>query len=228
MDKPAPCSALILDMDGLLLDTEVTYTHAWKNAARSLGHHLQEGFWNSLAGLHYQDVEARLAAACGDLDFARFRVLSGDYWRSHVAEYGITLKNGFGELFDALAATALPYCLATNSRERNADECLRLAGVGGLFPLRLTRDHVTEGKPAPEIFLKAAAQLNTDIEQCWAIEDSYTGIAAAKSAGAFAVWIPTPQYDSRAGQAADLILGDLAELADILRKQFALANCDQL
>lgn len=228
MSKLPRCAALILDMDGLLLDTEITYAYAWKSAAQSLGYYLHDSFWDSLAGMHYQAVEELLGAACTDLDFARFRQLSGDFWRTHVAEYGIALKSGFAELFNALAATALPYCLATNSRTRNADECLSLAGVGDLFPLRLTRDHVRAGKPAPEIFLKAAERLNTGIEQCWVVEDSYTGIVAAKSAGAFAVWIPPPLYDSRAALAADLILPNLKELADLIHAQFATTIGDHV
>lgn len=229
MRKRPRCAALILDMDGLLLDTESTYVSAWRHALESLGHSLDAAFWTSLAGLHYQAVEETIGAHCGTLDFEQFRQRSSRYWRSHVAEHGIALKAGFRDLIATLEATALPYCLATNSRAANADECLRLAGVGELFPLRLTRDHVAEGKPAPEIFHKAAACLNAAIEECWVIEDSFTGIAAAKSAGAFAVWIPPEQeVDARARQAADLILPDLTALGEIIRAQFTTALSDHV
>jgi beta-phosphoglucomutase-like phosphatase (HAD superfamily) len=212
-------------MDGLLLDTESTYALAWRQAAQAQGYVLDESFCASLAGLHYQAVEEKLGEYCKTLDFDRFRQSSGGYWRSHVERQGINLKAGFAELFAAIAATSLPYCLATNSRAGNSSECLRLAGVEDLFPLRLTRDHVTEGKPAPEIFIKAAARLHVDIRQCWVIEDSYPGVAAAKSAGAFAVWIPPDQtQDARAHQAADLVLHNLAELGEIIRGQFVTAE----
>lgn len=229
MLKLPECAALILDMDGLLLDTESTYALAWQHATESLGHYLDAAFWTSLAGLHYQAVEQRISIHCGTLDFEQFRQRSGRYWRSHVAEHGISLKAGFHDLFATLEATALPYCLATNSRAANAEECLRLAGVSELFPLRLTRDHVTEGKPAPEIFHKAAASLNAAIEACWVIEDSFTGISAAQSAGAFAVWIP-PDHgaDVSAEQATDLILPNLTALSEIILAQFTTAPSDHV
>lgn len=223
------CTALILDMDGLLLDTESTYELAWRQAAESLGYYLDETFCASLTGLHYQAVEEKIGAYCGPLDFEQFRRRSGRYWRGHVARHGIALKAGFRDLFAALDATALPYCLATNSRAANADECLRLAGVAELFPRRLTRDHVAEGKPAPEIFFKAAATLDIAIEACWVIEDSYTGIAAAKSAGAFVVWIPPAQpLDVCAQQAADLVLPHLTALGEIIRAQFTTTLPDHV
>jgi HAD superfamily hydrolase (TIGR01509 family) len=225
MPKLPPCAALILDMDGLLLDTESTYALAWQRAAQAQGHVLEESFCASLAGLHYQAVEEKLGEYCGDLDFEQFRQRSAYYWRSHVEERGIALKTGFVELIAALAATSLPYCLATNSRAENADECLRLAGVEALFPLRLTRDHVAEGKPVPEIFFRAAERLRVDIRQCWVIEDSYPGIAAAKRAGAFAVRIPPARtQNARARQTADLVLQNLAELGEIIRGQFVSAK----
>jgi beta-phosphoglucomutase-like phosphatase (HAD superfamily) len=146
-----------------------------------------------------------------------------------VHAHGIALQSGFEALFEALAATTLPYCLATNSRAANADECLRLAGVAHLFPTRLTRDHVEEGKPAPEIFLKAAALLGAGIGECWAAEDSYPGILAAKRAGAFAICIPPPgNADPRAADMADLVLHDLAELAEIIDKRFTSAECHRV
>lgn len=229
MPKLPYCAALILDMDGLLLDTESTYVLAWRYAAESLGHRMDDTFWASLAGLHYQAVEEKIGAYCGALDFEQFRQRSGHYWRSHVEQHGIALKSGFRALFSAIAAASLPYCLATNSRNANAEECLRLAGVGELFPLRLTRDHVAEGKPAPEIIYKAAEKLNTDIASCWVIEDSYTGIAAAKSAGAFAVLVPPAQpADPRAQQAADLVLLNLMDLGEIIRAQFATTRYDHV
>ncbi|MGR8933506.1 MAG: HAD family hydrolase [Gammaproteobacteria bacterium] len=222
LSKIPACAALILDMDGLLLDSENTYLSAWRYAAESLGYCMDEAFWASLTGLHYQAVEEKFGTNCGEMDFECFRQRSSRYWRKHVEQYGIALKNGFHDLFAAIDATALPYCLATNSRNADAEECLRLAGVAEMFPLRLTRDHVTEGKPAPEIIFKAAARLDTAIERCWVIEDSYTGIAAAKSAGAIAVCIPQAQpAELRLRQAADLLLPDLTALSEVIRAQFA-------
>lgn len=217
MSKTPACQAVILDMDGLLLDTERTYLFAWQKAAHAQGHVLPAALCAELAGLHYDAVEKTIAGYCTTLDLPQFRTHSSLFWRRHVEINGIALKSGFAQLFAALTEAALPYCLATNSLDRNAEECLRLAGVAEMFPLRITRSDVREGKPAPEIFLKAAALLARDIATCWVIEDSFTGLLAGKQAGAFTVWIPPePVENAECSALADLVLHNLAELGEII------------
>jgi beta-phosphoglucomutase-like phosphatase (HAD superfamily) len=191
MHRLIDIAAVIFDMDGLVLDTESTYSIAWQQAASAMGHHLPEPFCLSLSGLHYSDIEPKLAEFCGaGFDLQTFNRLSGDYWRIHVNGHGIKIKHGFTELIELLVKRNLPYCLATNSRQANTLECLELAGIKDIFQLVVTRDHVQNGKPEPDIFLKAAELLGVDIARCLVIEDSHTGIVAASRAGAVTVLIP--------------------------------------
>ena len=212
MPKLSDISAVIFDMDGLVLDTETTYFVAWQQAANAMGYALSDSFCLSLSGLHYKDIEPKLMAWCGaDFNLQEFNQLSGIFWREHVNTYGINIKHGFTQWLEFIVQQQIPYCLATNSRAINAYECLELAGIKDLFSIIITRDDVQHGKPAPDIFLKAAELLQVPINQCLVLEDSHAGIVAASRAGAFSVFVPsTEPIDPLTVDLCDVMMVDLA------------------
>jgi beta-phosphoglucomutase len=204
--------AVIFDMDGLVLDTETTYFVAWQQAAKAMGYALSETFCLSLSGLHYKDVELKLMDWYGaDFNLQAFNHLSGIFWREHVNTHGINIKHGFTQLLEFIVQQQMPYCLATNSPAINAYECLEVAGIKDVFPTIITRDDVQHGKPAPDIFLKAAELLKVPISQCLVLEDSHAGIVAASRAGAFSVFVPsTESIDPLTVDLCDVMMVDLA------------------
>ncbi len=207
-------SAVIFDMDGLVLDTEPTYFIAWQEAAKAMGYKLSDEFCLSLSGLHYSEIEHKLIAGCGaDFNLPVFNQLSGIFWREQVNAYGINIKHGFTELLEFIVQQQIPYCLATNSRAINAYECLEFAGIKDVFSTIITRDDVEQGKPAPDIFLKAARLLQVPINECLVLEDSYVGIESASRAGAFSVLVSSIEpVEPMAVELCDLIMVDLMQV----------------
>jgi len=218
MNKLADYSAIIFDMDGLVLDTEATYSVAWQEAALDMGQVFTDNFCLSMSGLQGQDVARKLKEHCGaDFDLARFGQLSGKYWRQNVNQKGIAVKKGFSALLNILKSNNIPYCLATNSAKANALECLKLANLDGVFSIVVSKDQVKRGKPAADIFLYAAELLKQPVSHCLVIEDSSTGIQAAINAAAPNVFIPSVlPYDADTARQADVLLNDLDELAEIV------------
>jgi HAD superfamily hydrolase (TIGR01509 family) len=216
MPRLSDFSAVIFDMDGLVLDTETTFCMAWRQAARTMGYELSRSFCRSLAGLNYHDVELKLTAFCGDnFNPAIFNYTAGNYWRDYVNRNGIKIKHGFTQLLECIVQQQIPYCLATNSRAVNAYECLELAGIADVFSTIITRDDVCYGKPEPDIFLKAAELLGVDVSRCMVIEDSHAGIVAASRAGAFSVFVPSIfPVDPLTVELCDLKISDLACLLE--------------
>jgi beta-phosphoglucomutase len=210
-------SAVIFDMDGLVLDTETTFCIAWRQAARTMGYELSRLFCRSLAGLHYNDVELKLMAFCGaDFNLEVFNYTAGNCWRDYVNTHGIKIKHGFTQLLECIVQQQIPFCLATNSRAVNAYECLKLAGIADVFSTVITRDDVRYGKPEPDIFLKAAELLDVDISRCMVIEDSHAGIVAASRAGAFSVFVPSIfPVDPLTVELCNLKINDLACLLEL-------------
>jgi beta-phosphoglucomutase-like phosphatase (HAD superfamily) len=215
-----PIKAVIFDLDGLVLDSETTYISAWRQAAAAMGYTLSEAFCRSLSGLHGVSVERQLQQQCGgDFDVDRFKRLSGEYWSSQVRQHGIPVKKGFFALLNIIQQLNLPYCLGTNSRRREAMQCLELAGLPAVFSLIVARDDVPNGKPAPDIFIQAAEVLGMATGECLVLEDSPVGVAAAVAAGAPCIYVPSLYpLDDRAAADAVAVMDDLEQVAGYLFK----------
>lgn len=211
-------SAVIFDMDGLVLDSEIGYVHAWRRAAGEMGCELADDFCSSLSGIPGQEVSRRIQAYCGDsFDIDRFQRLSSVYWTQYVEQYGIAVKPGFFALMTVLLERSLPFCLATNSRLAAAQRCLALAGLPHTFPHIVAGDAVSAAKPAPDIFLRASAELGWPIDECLVLEDSPVGIAAALAAGAPCILVPSlSPVDAWAAEHADYLMDDLGQVADFI------------
>ncbi len=218
MSKLPGFSAVIFDMDGLVLDTELTYCIAWQKASAEMGCEFSKEFCLSMSGLHSQGVEAKIIKQGGaGFDLTRFTSLSGLYWREYVQQFGIPVRKGFFNLLNVLKANNISFCLATNSRKVNALECLQLAQLDDVFPIIISKDDVKQGKPSADIFLSAAQLMAVPIFECLVIEDSAIGIQAAVNAKAPSVFIPSVlPFDRSIVKQADILLNDLDELAEII------------
>jgi beta-phosphoglucomutase-like phosphatase (HAD superfamily) len=89
-----------------------------------------------------------------------------------------------------LETLSLPFAIATSSEAAETSFCLRAAGLDGRFPVRVTRDQIAHGKPAPDIYLEAGAPPPTDPAECVALEGLRSGILSASRAGMVPLLIP--------------------------------------
>jgi HAD superfamily hydrolase (TIGR01509 family) len=200
--------AVLLDMDGTLLDTEKIYfdslvaalnTHGYADDATVLCH--------AMVGLPGPACEAMLLDRYGE----RFPLADINHSflvnRDEFMEAGLPLKPGTLELLDALAAADCPMAIVTSSSRRSAERNLSLAGIRARFDTVLTLDDVTRGKPSPDLYLLAAARLGHAPEACVAVEDSNHGVAAAHAAGAITIMVPdmTPPTDETRARCAALL-----------------------
>ncbi len=184
--------AFIFDMDGLVLDTEPAYFEAWRLALETLGYQADWDFFKSLSGCRFTIIREKLIGLYGEgFDVQAFKYLGGKFWRNHIKTNGIAVKTGVTELLDYAESNRIPVCIATNSPAFNAHECLELAGIKSRFPVIVTGDEVSQAKPSPDIFLRAADKLGVDIRRCVVFEDSHPGIVAASEAGAYSVYVPS-------------------------------------
>ena len=103
--------------------------------------------------------------------------------------------------------------LASSSNRELIDAVLAAGGISGLFAASVSSEEVARGKPAPDVYVEAAARLGVDPSACVAVEDSHNGIRSAKAAGMACIAIPNAHFPPGDALAeADLVLGSLAEL----------------
>jgi HAD superfamily hydrolase (TIGR01509 family) len=222
--------AILLDMDGTLLDTERVYLESLIAALGACGYTddiLTLG--HAMVGMPASDCEAMLYDRYGEQFPLADLNAAFCSRRDEVFRTGIPLKRGAAELLDALHGHGYPMAIVTSSSRRTAEEHLTLAGIRGRFDSVLTRDDVARGKPSPDLYLLAASRLGFPPASCLAIEDSNPGVAAAHAAGAITIMVPDivpPTAASLSRCAA--VLDDLGTALEMLRERGELTRARSL
>ncbi|MBU3917767.1 HAD family phosphatase [bacterium] len=185
------CTAVIFDMDGLMLDTESIARRASIKAASDLGYRIPDSLFIQLVGLNINGSTAILETELGkDFPTAVFFKKMHDYEDLHINQHGIPVKPGLVELINMLDQRSIAKGIGTSTKKLKAVEKLKIAGLRDSFEHIVGGDEVKEGKPAPHLFLKVAERLGANPANCLVLEDSEPGIRAAHFAGMMPVMIP--------------------------------------
>ena len=208
--------AVIFDMDGLMLDSERALLGCLAQAAADAGHALPEAFLLSLIGSSDALTRQRIAGQVGA--GAVDALLQDSYARyEQLVAAGVPHRPGITDLLDTLVAHGVPRAVATSTRRPLALRKLESAGLLRYFEHVATSSDVAHPKPAPDIYLLAAARLGVEPRHCLALEDSPTGVRAALAAGMTVIQVPDllqPDADVRAlGHA---IAGSLHDVRGLL------------
>lgn len=175
----------IFDLDGTLVDSMPTHLVAWNRALAEVGMppFIEEEYY-SWGGRSAVDIVEELAAREGrvDIDPQKVAVLKRHYYMSLLEECPALPIEGVVD-FARAQKGRVPMAIATGSALEGALKTLEGAGLSGFFDIIVTPAEVQEGKPAPDMFLLAAARMGVEASSCCVFEDALPGIAAAKAAG---------------------------------------------
>jgi HAD superfamily hydrolase (TIGR01509 family) len=182
-------AAVLFDNDGLTLDTEPAWTRAETTLFARYGETFTMEHKRDMLGTAPVDAAAKLERMLGrpgdELNAELYELVLEE-----VAE-GIEPMPGVVALLSALRAAAVPVGLVSNSRRGFVERGLRAAGLDGAFAVIVTAEEVARPKPAPDAYVAAAVALGVAPSECAVLEDSPTGLAAGRAAGALTIGVPS-------------------------------------
>lgn len=205
--------AIVLDMDGLMVDSEPLARRAWDRVLAGYGYILDDAIYRSIIG-HKTDESAAILIKAYDLplepeEFAQKK-------KKELAEIrsgGVPVMPGLFALHVQIANRNLPWGVATSSPRADAEQTLEQLGLAASCRSITGGDEVAHGKPAPDIYLLAAERLGIPPRRCLAVEDSRPGCQAALAAGMMVVAVPNADTKAADFSAVDYILPSLHDLA---------------
>jgi len=183
--------AVVLDMDGTLLDTEPLAARAWSDAAAAIGVAFDPSLAHRMIGRTFADCRGLVVERHGT-DYPTDRLMSGWHaaYDAIVERDGLALKPGVAALFDWLDAQGIVRAVATSTRRERARTKLEHTRLWTRIDALVGGDEVERGKPDPAIYRLAAERLGVAPADCIAFEDSENGARAAQAAGVRVVIVP--------------------------------------
>jgi len=189
-EKPFLPAAVIFDMDGLMFDTENLTIPLWEVAGRPFGYNLTREIVLRMVGISGERAQAVLLEEFGpDFPYEAIRDDFRALVSKEIEKKGVPKKPGLMYLLDRLRAANIPLGVATSTRSPRAIDLLEKAGILDRFKALTCGEDITNGKPAPDIFLLAAQKLGQPPCNCVGFEDSTAGLMALHAAGIRSVYI---------------------------------------
>ncbi len=179
----------IFDMDGLLFETERLYRESWRTTARDFGFDRVEEFSRDMCGATGQRIKQVILSYAPHIDLRRFIDACVARVEAAVAQE-VPEKPGIREILQYSRTQNCRMAIASSSRRHTIVCNLQSAGILQYFDAIVSGEDITDGKPHPEIYLRAAQTLGLSPQDCYAFEDSKNGIRAAHAAGCTPIMIP--------------------------------------
>lgn len=215
-----PICAIIFDLDGVLADSEPWWNQIDAKMLAEHGVAYHSEYHQEVLGVSYrlaiEFYKKAFAISASTKEMMRRRgEIATDFFANRVGLFPAAKA-----VLEELRPTNLRLALATSSVSASARPFLDRHQITNFFELIITGDEVERGKPEPDIYLRAAEKLGVPVNECLVIEDSLSGIAAAKAAKMRVAAIPDRRFvDSRNyEEEADYSLNDLSEIPDLVRE----------
>ena len=187
----ADATAVIFDMDGVLLDSGAHHRDAWRALLADLGVEPAPDFWRRTIGRPAEEAVSHLLERPVAPDEAVVLARRKREHYARLAARGMQAVAGAPAFVDTLVAEGVPRAVATSASRHDVETLLTEIGVRRHFEVVVTADDVRWGKPNPEVYLRAAEGLGLPPQRCLVFEDSVVGVHAARNAGMRVIGLST-------------------------------------
>jgi beta-phosphoglucomutase family hydrolase len=203
--------AVIWDMDGVIADTAPYHLQAWQEVFRRRGvRYTEDDFKRNFGKRNDSIIRSVLGSRVLLAEMEAIAAEKEELFRRWAASR-IRPLPGAIELMQALREHGFAQAMGSSAPLENIELVTRRLGIAGFFRVIVSGREVTEGKPSPQVFLRAAERLGARPEDCVVIEDAVAGVSAAKRAGMSCIAVTsTNSRDKLSG--ADLIVDTLEEV----------------
>jgi HAD superfamily hydrolase (TIGR01509 family) len=205
--------AVVFDLDGVIVASEEIWDEVREAFTRERGGRYDMQAQREMMGMSSLEWSRYIHEQLGVADSPE--KINAEVVRRMIARYEerLPLIPGAREAVERLASY-FALGVASSSNRPLIDRVLELSGLAPLFDATVSSEEVPRGKPAPDVYLEAAARLGVNPVRSAAVEDSHNGIRSAKAAGMRVLAVPNPSYppDDAAIAEADVVLHSLDEL----------------
>jgi beta-phosphoglucomutase family hydrolase len=176
--------AVIFDWDGVVIDSSLQHERSWEILAQEISKPLPEGHFKLGFGKKNQVIiPGILQWASDEEEVQELADRKEEIYRELVQASGVHILPGARELLTALREKGIPAAVGSSTPRGNLRAIFAATGLDEFFQAVVCGDDVTNGKPAPDVFLLAAEKLGLSAADCLVIEDAHAGIEAALRAG---------------------------------------------
>jgi HAD superfamily hydrolase (TIGR01509 family) len=188
-------AAIIFDMDGTLVDSEIIWQAVETEMFRDIGIDYTDEVRQMIIGLRLDEMFTKLQAHYGLQTTVPELMLDLETRMIQRIPLHVKAKPGAQAIIDYAAARDIPYCIASSSSMAVIEATVHSQGWRELIARLYTADAVPNGKPAPDVYLYAARELGVNPADCLALEDSVNGAKAAVAAGMTCYAVPDYHAD---------------------------------
>lgn len=214
-------NAVIFDMDGLMFDTERVFVLTWDYAGEKIGIGKAGYMVHKTLGMNVEMSRKIWQEEFGDrCDEAELKKYSKEFLTQYYSENTVPVKKGLYVLLEYLKEQNYKLAVASSSPKWEVENHLKETGVYEYFSAIVCGDMVEKSKPEPDIYLKACEAVGESPANCYALEDSRSGLLAAYRAGCKPIMIPDLwQPDEEIENILFAKFDDLEQVKEFLEKQ---------
>jgi len=200
--------AVLWDMDGTLIDSAEYHWSTWYDTLAELGVELTRDGFAGWFGSRNDRILKRYFGAMSPDEMRRVGELKEERYRALVRRDGIALLPGVGDWLERLADAGWRQAVASSAPPANIHVLLEVLDLEGLLQATVSAEEVPHGKPAPDVFLRAAEKLGVPPARSVVVEDAAVGVEAGRRGGMRTIGITGPSGTLD----ADIVTPTMADL----------------